>query len=145
MCTKCLSDLKAAFAYKTICEESDTKLRSVLCAVSVKLERCDEQGAKIDVNEYPFEVNWFPSLESDTLEADLVPKVEVIDPEPTDVASKIIPPSVETAFAAESILNTTEGNSLERWGEVPNVECQIEQNDENEDSNKSAKETVQTG
>lgn len=82
MCVSCIVDLKAAFAYKTMCEKNDKKLRSVfskhLSRVKIKLERIDEQQdteieSKIDADEYPFEVNWFQQLDSEIAKVELSP------------------------------------------------------------------------
>lgn len=66
VCMKCVSDVEAAFAYKTMCEENDVKLRDYfrvhLASVQVKLEIMDSKNNEM------FEANWLEPVNTVTSE-----------------------------------------------------------------------------
>lgn len=147
---ECMSDLKAAFAYKTMCEESDAKLRSILNTKSVKLEENDktknaEQELKItDTDEYPFEVNWFPSLEVEVLEIESNPKITEKHPESSKIESEIATPTESTALAVLPIQKDSAGNDSPDKRDEDEVKSD-ESETFNEASDKSPKQNVQSG
>lgn len=122
---KCISDLRAAFAYKAMCEDSDRKLRSLVCEhelrVKVKLERFDgrtnaEQESKIDTDEPLFEVTWFPQSDTESPELALSPKDEPTAVESTELDTKKASSIAETTLGAEAIDEHSTGfNSLNAW------------------------------
>lgn len=110
VCMKCIADLKAAFAYKAMCEDSDRKLRSLLWEheLKVKLERFDarklaEQESKADTDEHHFEVTWFPQIDTESPELGLSSKEELIAVESTDFDTEMAPSIAEATFVAQAI------------------------------------------
>lgn len=81
MCLQCISALRAALAYKEMCEESDVKLRQIFPHISTGSQAISSTIAKSVAQEAvalirevpidPLEEHWFEEGASDTFESEL--------------------------------------------------------------------------
>lgn len=108
-----------------MCEDSDRKLRSLLCEhvsrVKVKLERFDGRmnaESKIDTDEPLFEVTWFAQSDTESPALEFSAKDEPTAVDSTELDTKMVSPIAECgpSLGAEAIDEHSTGfNSLNAW------------------------------
>lgn len=136
MCSKCVSDVNAAFAYKAMCEKSDAKLRSMLPIKS------GNGGGEIEINQeskavsvdYSFEANCFALLDAEAPKDDST--LSTVSEEAIEGGSNIIEAIDDVAFPFPSMHDdSSDSDILDMWDEMLRNECKV---DENETANKQS-------